>query len=103
MARLVLINGAPGSGKSTLAQVVLLSDPQDAVDRFVRRSLHPKTGVHRDAQVLLERCGGVGELAAMYDRLLDVVASRPGTISVLTVGGEVERAYRDLVAQVDHK
>lgn len=82
-------------------EVVLLSNPQEAVDRFVRRSLHSDTGVHRDAQALLERRGGIGELPAMYDRLLEVVATRPGTISVLTVGGEVERAYRDLLAHVD--
>lgn len=62
-------------------EVVLLSNPQEAADRFVRRSLQTDTGVHRDAQALLERRGGIGELPAMYDRLLEVVATRPGTIS----------------------
>jgi len=37
----------------------------------------------------------------MYDRLLEVVASRPRTVTVTIVDGEVDRAYRDLVAQID--
>ena len=51
--------------------------------------------------LLLDRSGGAGELAAMYDRLLEVVASRPRTLTVTITDGEVERAYRDLVAQID--
>jgi hypothetical protein len=37
----------------------------------------------------------------MYGRVLVVVASRPGTLTVMTVAGEVDRAYRDLVAHID--
>lgn len=48
-----------------------------------------------------ERSGGVGELPAMYGRALEVVASRPGTRTVMTVAGEVDRAYRDLVAHIE--
>ncbi len=82
-------------------EVVLLSSPQDVVDRFVRRSVHPETSVHRDAQALLQRSGGIGELPQMYDRLLQVVASRPRTLTVTTVDGQVDRAYRDLLAQIN--
>lgn len=84
-------------------ELVLLSSPQDAVDRFVRRSRHPETSVQRDAQALLEQSGGVGELPAMYERLLEVVANRPQTITLMTVDGQVEQAYRDLLAHVDRK
>lgn len=56
--------------------------------------------MHRDAQELLKRSGGVGELPAMYDRLLEVVRSRPRTMTVITVDGDVERAYRDPLAQL---
>lgn len=82
-------------------ELVLLSSPRDAADRFARRSRHPETSAHYDAQALLDRSGGAGELLAMYDRLLEVVASRPRTVTVWISDGEVERAYRDLVAQID--
>jgi predicted kinase len=79
-------------------EVVLLSDPQDAVDRFVRRSRRPEAASHRDAAALQDRMGGIGALPAMYARLLEVVAGRPRTRVVRTVDGELESAYRDLLA-----
>jgi hypothetical protein len=87
-------------GRLDFVELVLLSSPQDAADRFIRRSRDAVTAVHRDAQALLERSGGVGELSAMYDRLLEVVARRPRTRTLMTVDGEPEQAYRDLLAQI---
>jgi hypothetical protein len=37
----------------------------------------------------------------MYRRLLEVVASRPGTRTVVTMAGEVDRAYHDLLAHIN--
>lgn len=82
-------------------EVALLSSPEDAVDRFVRRSARPESSVHRDAQALLERSGGRGELLRMYDDLLEVVASRPHTITVRSIDGRIEQAYRDLLTHLD--
>jgi len=90
-----------GEVGADFVEVVLLSDPQDVADRFARRSDAPETSAHRDAQALQARTGGAGELSAMYDRLLDVVASRPRTRTITTVDGEVIRAYRDLLAHLD--
>ncbi len=81
-------------------EVVLLSDPQDAAERFTRRSAQPETAEHQNAAALLERRGGLDALPGMYDRLLQVVAARPRTRVVLTVDGEVERAYHDLLARI---
>ncbi|MGH3900228.1 MAG: hypothetical protein ACRDTA_18690 [Pseudonocardiaceae bacterium] len=81
-------------------ELALLSNPQDAADRFVRRSRHPETSVHRDAQALVERSGGAGELPAMYERLLQVIASRPRTITVMTIQGQVGRTYHDFLAHI---
>jgi predicted kinase len=82
-------------------EVVLLSGPQDVVQRFARRSARPETAEHRDALALLERSGGLEALPEMYDRLTRVVASRPRTRAVVTVDGQVEQAYRDFLAQLD--
>lgn len=82
-------------------EIVLLSDPAEAASRFARRAGDPETPEHRDASALLERSGGLAALPQMYHRLLDVVASRPGTRSVLTVDGETVQTYGRLLAQLD--
>lgn len=82
-------------------EVALLSNPRDAAERFIRRSNDPETAAHRDAEALLQRAGGSGELGRMYDRLLDVVAKRPRTLTVTTVDGQAERAYRGLLAHLE--
>lgn len=81
-------------------EVVLLSNPQDAARRFARRCGQPETAEHRDAGVLLECSGGMDASPEMYGRLLEVVASRPGTRTVVTVDERVEQAYNDLLGQV---
>ncbi len=82
-------------------EVVLLSDVQNAARRFQRRSSAPNSDSHRDAAALLERLGGPHALPQMYGQLLDVVAKRPATRTIITVDGEVDRAYRDLIRHVD--
>lgn len=81
-------------------EVALLSNPQDAVARFLGRSHDPKTPEHHGAWELQQRRGGREELPHMYARPLDVVASRPRTRTVVTVEGQIEQAYRDLSAQI---
>ncbi len=81
-------------------ELALLSSPQEAVDRFVRRSANSETAEHRDAQHLLDRSGGIDALPGLYDRGLKVLANRPRTRTVVTVDGQVARAYRDLLNQV---
>lgn len=82
-------------------ELAMLSSPQDAVDRFVRRSRRPTTSVQRDAQVLLEQSGGIDELPAMYEQLLEVIARRPRTITLMTIEGQVERTYREMLTNID--
>lgn len=82
-------------------ELALLSSAQEAAERFLRRSRDSAQAVHHDAQSLLDRAGGASELPKMYGRLLDVVANRPGTRRVFTVDGQVDRAYRDALAQIN--
>jgi predicted kinase len=82
-------------------EVALLSNADDAARRFARRSPDPQSQGHGEAAALLERGGGVEALPQMHARLLDVVAKRPATRIVVTVDGEIEQAYRQLVGHVD--
>jgi predicted kinase len=82
-------------------EVALLSNAEDAARRFARRSGAAQSQGHREAAARLERGGGVDALPQMYARLLDVVAKRPATRIVVTVDGEIEQAYRQLMGHVD--
>ena len=75
--------------------------PEEAHDRFVRRSESAGTSARRDAWDLLDRRGGVGALPGMYRDFLGVVADGPRTRVVTTIDGQEEQAYRDLLAQID--
>ncbi|MEU9508968.1 AAA family ATPase [Micromonospora sp. NPDC048170] len=79
-------------------EIVLLDGRENALWRFAERSRTSTDPAHLDAQRQLDRQGGAAELAAMYDRLLAVVASRPGTRVVRTEHGRVDEAYQELLA-----
>ncbi|MEU7995921.1 AAA family ATPase [Micromonospora sp. NPDC049060] len=79
-------------------EIVLLDGKENALWRFAERSRTSTDPAHLDAQRLLDRHGGTTELAAMYDRLLAVVAARPGTTVVRSEHGREDEAYRQLLA-----
>nr|WP_269329301.1 AAA family ATPase [Kineosporia babensis] len=81
-------------------EVALISDVEEAVSRFLSRADAPETQEHRDAAALQERSGGVDQLRTMYARLLEVVAARPATRTVLTVPGEIDVTYGRLLAAI---
>jgi predicted kinase len=79
-------------------EIVLLDSKDNALRRFAERSSAAADPAHTEAQEMIDRAGGVGELARMYDRLMSVVAARPSTTIVRTRQGQVEQAYRDVLA-----
>ncbi len=66
-------------------EIVLLDSKANSLRRFVSRGDATKAHV------------GPAELSVMYDRLLSVIAARPGARVVPTVAGQVERAYQDFL------
>lgn len=78
-------------------EIVLLDTKQNTLRRFAERSRTAAHPAHVQAQELLDRSGGEAELSAMYDRLLQVVASRPTVKVIPTRTGRVEQSYRDLM------
>lgn len=86
--------------RATFYEVALLDEKNAALARFVERTHSAADPAHLEAQELLDRSGGVQELSAMYDRMLTVIAARPASIVIRTKAGQVEAAYRDLLAAV---
>ena len=79
-------------------EIVLLDSRENTLRRFTERSAGSTDPAHVDARELLNRSGGLPELAAMYDRLLAVLAARPAVRVVPSGAGGVDEAYRDLLA-----
>ena len=86
---------------ATFVELVLLSDPQNAAACFTRRSADPRTQEHRDAAALQELSGGDAALPAMYQAMMELVASRPKTRRVVTVEGLEDCAYAELLAHLE--
>lgn len=82
-------------------EIALMSDAEDLVTRFYRRSAQPETATHIDAAKLQERSGGESALHEMSERLLDVLAHRPRTLRIESVDGQIEAAYSALVTAIE--
>jgi len=82
-------------------ELALISDRDDVVRRFERRSASSTDPVHRDAAELQRRSGGREQLAATHDKLLAVVAARPATRVIASTGGDVDGTYQLLRARLD--
>ncbi|MEH0974403.1 AAA family ATPase [Micromonospora sp. CPCC 205546] len=95
---IVQAEGVARDTGATFHEMVLLDSRENALRRFAERSRTSTDPAHLDAQRMLERHGGAAELAAMYDRLLAVVATRPATRVVRSEHGRVDEAYRELLA-----
>ncbi|HEX8496931.1 MAG TPA: GNAT family N-acetyltransferase, partial [Actinomycetales bacterium] len=79
-----------------LVEVLLHCDPADATARFERRSRTSSVPSHLDAAALAERDPEPVQLVC--DRLSAVAAARPRTRVIASVDGDVDGAYRQLLA-----
>jgi predicted kinase len=80
-------------------EVVLFDSRQNCIDRFYARA--PTDEADRAAHELVELRGGREELNRMYDRLLELLPSRPRVRVIRTFAGRADEAYRDLLAALD--
>jgi len=78
-------------------ETALVSNPEDAVRRFTRRSNDPEDDTHRDAMALQLRHGGDEAITGMYQAMLGTIAQRPNTHLVETLDGEIDETYRRLL------
>jgi len=79
-------------------EIVVRSAVDDDEARFQRRAADPQTPAHHDATALYERADST--FPQMYRAMLDVMGRRPGTVTIWTVEGDVDGAYRNLLAAV---
>ncbi|MEV8513563.1 AAA family ATPase [Dactylosporangium sp. NPDC051484] len=75
-------------------EVALMDSRDAAVRRFAERTRTSADPAHREAG----RGVSAAEAGEMYDRLLTVIAARPGTRIVPSVEGDVDGTYRALLA-----
>ncbi len=75
----------------------MLSDNRDELlRRFMQRTEAAAEPAHVDAGWLVTQAGGRDAFMAMYDRLLLIVAARPGAQVVNCPEGAEEQAYEEL-------
>jgi hypothetical protein len=86
---------------ATFCEVVLMDDKERSLLRFSGRGAGDERPWHRQVREIVRRQGGRDMLAAMYDRLADVIAARPSAVVVPSAEGEVEQTYRSLVSVLE--
>jgi predicted kinase len=87
-----------GQVTAELHEIVLFDTKENVLRRFAGRSRAAAEPEHVEAYEMLERSGGPDQLAAMYDRLVALIAARPRTKVVHTSDGRVREAYQELLA-----
>lgn len=78
-------------------EIVLMDSKDNVLRRFAERGRRTADPFHVEAQVIIDRSGGAAELAAMYDRLVDLVATRPVAQVIPSIDGRPDETYRRLV------
>lgn len=89
---------ATGCG-ARFCEVFLLDELENLKNRYRERARLDAAAPGPDAALSTDQTDA--ELAACYQALLPVLTARPGTVVIRTGGGDVTRAYRELLAAVD--
>lgn len=92
------LEGLAGEVGARFHEIVLLDTAVNSVRRFVERSAAAVLPEHVEAAELVARSGGDPALRQMHARLLEVVSARPASRIIRSRHGDVEQAYRQLLA-----
>jgi predicted kinase len=93
------LQGVSAKAGAAFVEIALMDSRDGAIARFAARAQDPALTMHHlEADRM---AGGAAGLAVMYDRLQEVIASRPHTIVIPTTDGESGRAYQDLLSVLD--
>jgi predicted kinase len=81
-------------------EIVLLDSKENALRRFAERGQQAAGPAPAGAHRLADHQRGPGELSAMYDRLVSVIASRRTAKVVPTRSGQVQQAYQAFLSSL---
>ena len=81
-------------------EIVLLDSKDEVLRRFAERTRIAADPAHVQVHQLLQRHGGVAALSAMYDRLLDLIATRPAAKVIHSADGVAEQTYQRMLSQL---
>lgn len=86
---------------AVFCEVMLMDTREHSVERFSRRGERDELPWHRQVVEVVEQGGGSKLLAAMHDRLSEIVRARPQLLVVPSVEGADEETYDSLCAVLD--
>ncbi|HVF21388.1 MAG TPA: AAA family ATPase [Mycobacteriales bacterium] len=89
-----------GSVGARFVEVVLLGPKDESRARFEERAGSPDP-LHRHAAADVTAAGGAAAFDEMYDALLRVIDARPKIRVLPSMAGDVDGAYRSLLAAID--
>lgn len=81
---------------ATFCEVMLMDDKDRSLERFTRRGDAANSLWHDHVRQVAERNGGRTFLAAMYDRLTEVLEQRPSYVVVPSAPGAISETYDEL-------
>lgn len=81
---------------ASFCEIILLDSKENALRRFAERGSQADPQA-REAHEIAGHHGGVDELSAIYDRLISLIACRPGSLVIPTRDGQAEQAYQDVL------
>ncbi len=82
-------------------EIVLMDGRDEATRRFTERTRTAAEPAHVEAGELVDQLGGEPTLAAMYDRLLLVISTRPRARVVQCPEGAIDAVYREVLSLVE--
>ena len=82
-------------------EIVLMDGRDEVVRRFTDRTRAAAEPAHVEAGELVETLGGEATLAAMYDRLLLVISSRPRARVIQCPEGAIDDVYAEVLRAVE--
>lgn len=82
-------------------EFVLIDDRDTVIRRFTERNASSQDPAHIEAGELVDQLGGNDTLSRMYDRLLQVLNSRPHAQLIRCAEGDEDEVYRQLLAAID--
>jgi predicted kinase len=81
-------------------EIVLLDSKDEVLRRFAERTRIAADPAHVHAHQMLQRHGCAEALSAMYERLLDLIATRPAARVIHSTDGAVEQTYQRMLSQL---